>query len=129
MLPCTPSRARTRWSAAGPPFYLDTKDAANRDNLVIIPIVLLLVFLILVALLRALVAPLLLIGTVVLSFGAALGISTLLFEYVFGFAGLRPRVPAVRVRVPGGAGHRLQHLPDDPGAGGDRSTTAPGRAR
>ena len=49
----------------------------------IIPIVLLVVFLILVMLLRALISPLILIGTVVLSFGAALGISTLLFEYVF----------------------------------------------
>jgi RND superfamily putative drug exporter len=63
--------------------YLDTKIASARDNLVIIPIVLLVVFLILVLLLRALASPVILIGTVVLSFGAALGISTLLFEYAF----------------------------------------------
>ena len=30
----------------------------------------------------------------------------------------RPGVPAVRVRLPGGPRHRLQHLPDDPGARG-----------
>ena len=46
--------------------------------------------LILIGLLRALVAPLILMATVVLSFGAALGISALLFEYVFGFAGSDP---------------------------------------
>ena len=74
-------------------FYLDTRDAANRDNLVIIPIILLLVFLILAALLRSVLAPLILIATVVLSFGAALGISAALFDYVFGFAGSDPGFP------------------------------------
>ena len=73
--------------------YLDTKIASTRDDLVIIPIVLLVVFLILILLLRALVAPVILIGTVVLSFGAALGISVLLFEYVLGFAGADPAFP------------------------------------
>ena len=77
----------------GAAFYLDTKVASNRDNKVIIPIVLVVVFLILVGLLRALTAPLILMATVVLSFGAALGISALLFEYVFGFAGSDPGFP------------------------------------
>ena len=67
----------------GSAFYLDTKIAAQRDNRVIIPIVLVVVFLILVLLLRALLAPLILMVTVVLSFGAALGISTILFQEVF----------------------------------------------
>jgi putative drug exporter of the RND superfamily len=74
-------------------FFLDTKEAANRDNLVIIPVILLVVFLILMALLRSVLAPLILIATVVLSFGAALGISAVLFEYVFGFAGSDPGFP------------------------------------
>ncbi|MGB0101615.1 MAG: MMPL family transporter, partial [Nocardioides sp.] len=77
----------------GSAFYLDTKVASNRDNKVIIPIVLVVVLLILVGLLRAVVSPLILIATVVLSFGAALGISSLLFEYVFGFAGSDPAFP------------------------------------
>ena len=77
----------------GSAFYLDTKIASDRDSKLIIPLVLLVVFLILVGLLRALLAPLLLMGTVVLSFGAALGISALLFEYVFGFAGSDPGFP------------------------------------
>ncbi len=77
------------WSA----IYFDTKVAANRDNVVIIPIILLMVLLILIALLRAVTAPLILLATVVLSFGAALGISTLLFDYVFDFAGSDPGFP------------------------------------
>jgi RND superfamily putative drug exporter len=77
----------------GAALYLDTKIASDRDNKVIIPIVLVVVFVILVLLLRALLAPLLLMGTVVLSFGAALGISALIFRYVFGFAGADPGFP------------------------------------
>lgn len=68
-------------------FFLDTSDAANRDNLVIIPIILLVVLLVLMVLLRSLAAPLILVATVVLSFGAAMGISSLLFDHVLGFAG------------------------------------------
>ncbi|WP_299922473.1 MMPL family transporter [uncultured Nocardioides sp.] len=77
----------------GSAFYLDTKTASVRDSWVIMPLVLLVVLLILIGLLRALLAPLILIATVVLSFGAALGISALLFEYVFGFAGSDPGFP------------------------------------
>ena len=77
----------------GAAFYLDTKIASERDSWVIMPLVLAVVLLILIGLLRALLAPLILIATVVLSFGAALGISALLFEYVFGFAGSDPGFP------------------------------------
>ncbi len=77
----------------GSAIYLDTKVASQRDNKVIIPLVLAVVLLVLIALLRALTAPLILLGTVILSFGAALGISTLLFEYVFGFAGADASFP------------------------------------
>ena len=44
-------------------------------------------------LLRAVVAPLLLVATVVLSFAAALGVSTLVFDHLFGFAGADPAFP------------------------------------
>jgi putative drug exporter of the RND superfamily len=67
------------------PILLDIETASARDNAVVIPVVLLVVMLILTLLLRALVSPLLLVGTVVLSFGAALGISALIFQHVFGF--------------------------------------------
>ncbi|MEV7343707.1 MMPL family transporter [Streptomyces sp. NPDC093544] len=66
---------------------LDMDKATTHDNILIIPLVLVVVLLILGALLRALIAPLLLIGTVVLSFAAALGISALAFRYIFDYAG------------------------------------------
>jgi RND superfamily putative drug exporter len=72
---------------------LDMLDASAEDNRIVIPLVLVVVFLILCWLLRALVAPVLLLGTVVLSFAAALGISALLFEHVFGFEGADPTYP------------------------------------
>ena len=80
-------------AGGGTAIVLDTIRAAADDNFVIIPLVLLVVFLILALLLRALVAPLVLIGTVVLSFAAALGISALLFRHVFGFAGADSSLP------------------------------------
>jgi len=74
-------------------FLLDTENANNHDNKLIIPIVLAVVMLILMILLRALLAPVILILTVVLSYGAALGLSALLFHYVFGFAGADASLP------------------------------------
>ena len=71
----------------------DLRESAARDNLVVVPIALLVVFLILAALLRAVTAPLVLVGTVVLSFLAALGIGTFFFENVFGFPGIDPSMP------------------------------------
>ncbi|MFI8534663.1 MMPL family transporter [Streptomyces aquilus] len=66
---------------------LDMDKATAHDNKLIIPLVLVVVMLILCALLRALIAPLLLVGTVILSFAAALGLSALAFRYVFDYAG------------------------------------------
>ncbi|MCM1974479.1 MULTISPECIES: MMPL family transporter [unclassified Streptomyces] len=66
---------------------LDMDEATTHDNILIIPLVLVVVLLILCVLLRALIAPLLLIGTVILSFAAALGISALAFRYIFDYAG------------------------------------------
>jgi RND superfamily putative drug exporter len=72
---------------------LDTLRASTRDNKVIIPIVLLVVLVILMLLLRAVVAPVVLVATVLLSFGAAMGLSALLFKHVFGFAGADSSLP------------------------------------
>lgn len=72
---------------------LDTKVASIHDRNLIIPLVLGVILLILMLLLRAIVAPLLLIATVVLSFAAALGVSAIVFNGVFGFAGADPVVP------------------------------------
>ncbi len=71
----------------------DVRDAAGRDSLVIPPIVLVVVFLILIGLLRAVVAPLVLIGTVILSFLAALGVGYFAFDVIFGFPGSDPSLP------------------------------------
>jgi putative drug exporter of the RND superfamily len=71
----------------------DVESAAAHDRDVLIPLILGVVLLILGLLLRAIVAPLVLIGTVVLSFGAALGISALFFQHLFGFAGADTSVP------------------------------------
>ena len=77
----------------GSAINLDIQRASTRDRNVIIPIVLAVVFVILALLLRALVAPLVLMATVVLSFGAALGISALVFDHVFGWAGADTSFP------------------------------------
>ena len=71
----------------------DMLAAATHDRDTIIPIVLLVIFAVLALLLRALVAPLLLIGTVVLSFGATLGVGALVFNDVFRFPGADPSIP------------------------------------
>ena len=71
----------------------DVRDAAARDSIVIPPIVLLVVFLILIGLLRAVVAPLVLIGTVIVSFLAALGVGYFVFDVIFGFPGSDPSLP------------------------------------
>ncbi|GAA1427110.1 MMPL family transporter [Microlunatus lacustris] len=72
---------------------LDARDASIQDLLLISPLILLVVALVLVALLRAVVAPLVLIATVVVSFFAALGAGSLAFTYVFDFPALDYQVP------------------------------------
>jgi RND superfamily putative drug exporter len=69
---------------------LDLKDTNARDRLVVVPLVLASVLLILIALLRSLVAPLLLVAAVVAVWGAALGIGGLVFGPVLGFEGTDP---------------------------------------
>ncbi|WP_235508271.1 MMPL family transporter [Agromyces sp. Soil535] len=72
---------------------LDTAAAAVHDRNLVMPLVLGVILLILIVLLRSLVAPLLLVGSVVLSFAAALGVSALVFNGVFAFPGADPTVP------------------------------------
>ncbi|MFC5501170.1 MMPL family transporter [Lysinimonas soli] len=72
---------------------LDTDITATADLRVIIPAVLLVVLLVLMLLLRSILAPVLLIGTVVLSYAATLGVSALVFNHLFRFPGADPSVP------------------------------------
>jgi len=71
----------------------DVDQSSRRDNRVIIPIVLLLIAVILGFLLRSIFAAALLLGTVVLSFAATLGVCALVFDNVFGFAGTDAAFP------------------------------------
>ncbi len=64
---------------------LDVQRASAHDRDLIIPIILAVVFVILSLLLRAIIAPIMLIATVVLSFAASLGVSALFFDHVFNF--------------------------------------------
>src|SRR5215469_1074006 len=72
---------------------LDIRQAATHDREVIIPLILLVVFLILGLLLRSIVAPVILIATVVLSYFAALGVSSLVFNHLFHFGGADTSFP------------------------------------
>ena len=71
---------------------VDTKDAIVADEGLIFPSVLIVVFLMLVVVLRALVAPLLLLATVVASYFTAVGASWLLFQGIWGFPALDSNV-------------------------------------
>ena len=66
---------------------VDTAAAAGHDRSVVIPLVVVVVLVMLGLLLRAIVAPIFLVGSVLLSYTASLGISAVVFRYVFGFPG------------------------------------------
>ncbi|MDO5501017.1 MAG: MMPL family transporter [Propionibacteriaceae bacterium] len=72
---------------------LDSRDAAQRDLFVVLPMILGVVLLVLFLLLRALWAPLLLIITTTLSSFAALGAGTWVSTRIFGFPALDVSVP------------------------------------
>jgi putative drug exporter of the RND superfamily len=71
----------------------DYRESATRDNFVVLPLALLVVLVILAILLRSLLAPVLLVLSVIVSFFAALGTGIFFFEHVFGFAGVDPSLP------------------------------------
>ena len=67
--------------------YFDVRTANSRDNHTIIPIILIVITFILGLLLRSVISAVLLLGTVVLSYFATLGVCALVFNHIFGFAG------------------------------------------
>ena len=91
-MPFPELRRAARAAAGGTPVLLggevpeayDTREALKRDTRLIVPIGLVLILLILAVLLRAVVMPLYVIATVILSFGFALGVSSLIFTHVMG---------------------------------------------
>jgi len=105
---------------------LDTDTTAIRDRTVIIPVVLFVILLILIVLLRSVVAPLVLIGSVIVSFAAGpRGVGARL-QRRLRIPRRRPVGAAVRVRVPRRARGGLQHLPHDAGARGVARARHPG---
>jgi RND superfamily putative drug exporter len=69
---------------------LDTRETTSRDRAVVIPAILVVIFVVLALLLRSLAAAGLLVVANVLSFGATMGVSALVFEHVFGFPASDP---------------------------------------
>jgi RND superfamily putative drug exporter len=95
-------RVRNQVAAAAPGVALvsgataiesDSRHFAAVDNRVIMPMALLVVTLILVLLLRSLVAPLVLVATVVASYVAVMGASYVAFDLIFGFPGVDEYIP------------------------------------
>ncbi len=77
----------------GSAIQYDFDQATESDLKVIVPLALLVIAIILAVLLRAVVAPLVLIASVVLSFLCTLGISILFIRFVVGDAGFDASIP------------------------------------
>ena len=77
----------------GTAIQYDTDVASRHDNKLIIPVVLLIIALILGLLLRSVFAALLLLGTVILSFMATLGVCQLVFAHILNFPGADTSFP------------------------------------
>jgi putative drug exporter of the RND superfamily len=76
-----------------PAIEYDTARSARRDALIIMPLVLAVIFVVIALLLRAITAPLVLVGTTALSIAAAFGLSSLVWRYVFGYTGVQSIIP------------------------------------
>ena len=113
---------------AGSAVQEDFNVAAERDLRVIVPVALLVIAIILGILLQAVVAPLVLIATVLASFFGTLGLSIFFFIEVQGNARRRRVAADVRVHLPRRARRRLHDLPDEPRARGGARRTARARA-
>ncbi|WP_328710210.1 MMPL family transporter [Microbispora hainanensis] len=71
----------------------DARQALGRDTGLIVPVSLALILVVLAVLLRAVVMPLYVIATVILSFGFALGVSSLVFTHLMGQPASDPNLP------------------------------------
>ena len=74
---------------------LDTSAASHHDVLLIVPLVLAVVLFVLWLVLRALLGPVLVVTTVVVTFGASLGITSALFVRLLHLPGTDPTVPLI----------------------------------
>jgi hypothetical protein len=83
----------TRLVGGDPAVQYDIAQAANRDDLVLIPLVLVVTLVMIALLLQAIVAPLVLVATTALSFGASFGLSSLLWRFGLGYGGIESQIP------------------------------------
>lgn len=72
---------------------LDVGEATNADRMLIFPMIALLVLVALVILLRSIVAPLLLVATVIATYASAMGLSWWVFRGIFDFPALDQAAP------------------------------------
>ena len=75
-----------------PAIAYDETQTAGRDDIIIIPLVLVVIFVIIALLLQAIVAPAVLVLTTALSFAASFGLSSLLWHGL-GYAGVQSVIP------------------------------------
>lgn len=88
--------ARAELLPTGPAAFLgEVEDAHARDFPIIVVSVVLGVFVVLVALLRSLVAPVVIVASVLLSYAAALGVTTIVFQGLLSWPGLQWWVPSL----------------------------------
>jgi putative drug exporter of the RND superfamily len=85
--------ADAKVGGGGSAVNLDIQRATRHDRNLVVPLVLVVVMVILGLVLRAVISPLLLAATVVLSFAAALGVSAQAFDHLFKFNGVDPSLP------------------------------------
>ncbi|MEY3278347.1 MAG: hypothetical protein RLZZ426_833, partial [Actinomycetota bacterium] len=71
----------------------DVQESSRRDRTLIIPVILVVITLILMLLLRSVLAPILLVSTVVLSFAATMGVCAIVFNNIFNFPGADASFP------------------------------------
>ncbi len=71
----------------------DARELTNRDNTVIIPLVIGLIMILLLAYLRSITATLYLIGTVLLSYAAALGLGWIILHHFMGADAIQGAIP------------------------------------
>jgi putative drug exporter of the RND superfamily len=76
-----------------PAIAYDQAQTAGRDDVILIPLVLAVTFAIIALLLRAIVAPLVLVATTALSFAASFGLASLLWRHGLGYPGVESVIP------------------------------------
>ena len=76
-----------------PAIAYDETQTAGRDDLILIPLVLAVIFAIIALLLRAIIAPVVLVATTALSFAASFGLANLLWRHGLGYAGVESVIP------------------------------------